>query len=272
MSELHGPHSAYPDDIVRQLNALTGAFYDREAASFSATRQSPWHGWEQAWNAIAAEDPAFADKPLTILDLGCGNLRFERFLIERSSEPLTVHAFDNCPALLEEPPSNAIIEFAELDIVESLLDDTFAHHLPQGACDLSAAFGVMHHLPSFTMRARVLVALLEALRPGGVAVVSFWQFLNDERLTAKAKAVTAQGRAQHNLPPFSPGDYLLGWQDSSDVFRFCHHATDEEIDALLAEAATTVEPTAAVPFREVARFSADGKSGDLNRYVMLRRL
>lgn len=272
MNKLHRPHNAYPDAVVRQLNALTSAFYVREASSFSATRQSPWHGWEHAWNAIAAEDPSFADKPLTALDLGCGNLRFERFLIERNSGPLTVHAFDSCPALLGEPPANAIIEFAALDIVESLLDGTFAQHLPQGACDLTVAFGVMHHLPSFTMRAQVLEALLRALRPGGFAVVSFWQFLNDERLAAKAKVVTAQGRARHNLPSFSPGDYLLGWQDRPDVFRFCHHTTDEEIDALLAEAALMVEPTAVAPFREIARFSADGKLGDLNRYVVLRRL
>ena len=38
---------AYSPQVIRKLNALTSDFYAREAASFSATRQAPWHGWER---------------------------------------------------------------------------------------------------------------------------------------------------------------------------------------------------------------------------------
>ena len=31
-------------------------------------------------------------------------------------------------------------------------------------------------------------------------------------------------------------------------------------------------PSASLPLREVARFSADGKQGNLNRYLILQRL
>lgn len=47
---------AYSPQIIRKLNALTSDFYAREAASFSATRQAPWHGWEKAWELITAHD------------------------------------------------------------------------------------------------------------------------------------------------------------------------------------------------------------------------
>lgn len=320
---------AYSPQVIRKLNDLTSDFYAREAASFSATRQAPWHGWERVWKLITAHDavqnpfPSHAARvpdddtgdsgaPLTILDLGCGNLRFERFLAERTNAPLRVTALDNCPDLASpeigalsaafphslrsssaasktkeedasgqgaNPPEKTIVDLRALDIVESLLDGTFADRLPRNSHDLAVAFGLMHHLPTFALRARVLEGLLGSLRPGGFAVVSFWQFLNDPRLAAKAATVTAEGRAAHCLPTFHENDFLLGWQHAEGTYRFCHHTPEDEIDALLAairepSAPSTSgrTPPAPLPFREIARFSADGKQENLNRYLILQRL
>lgn len=320
---------AYSPQVIRKLNDLTSDFYAREAASFSATRQAPWHGWERVWKLITAHDavqnpfPSHAARvpdddtgdsgaPLTILDLGCGNLRFERFLAERTNAPLRVTALDNCPDLASpeigalsaafphslrsssaasktkeedasgqgaNPPEKTIVDLRALDIVESLLDGTFADRLPRNSHDLAVAFGLMHHLPTFALRARVLEGLLGSLRPGGFAVVSFWQFLNDPRLAAKAATVTAEGRAAHRLPTFHENDFLLGWQHAEGTYRFCHHTPEDEIDALLAairepSAPSTSgrTPPAPLPFREIARFSADGKQENLNRYLILQRL
>ena len=285
---------AYSPQVIRKLNALTSDFYAREAASFSATRQAPWHGWEKAWELITAPDAAQGPFPshaavrdslssraaripddyasnskdsLAVLDLGCGNLRFERFLAERTNAPLRVTALDNCPDLASpeigalsaafphslrsssaasktkeedasgqgaNPPEKTIVDLRALDIVESLLDGTFADRLPRNSCDLAVAFGLMHHLPTFALRARVLEGILGSLRPGGFAIVSFWQFLNDPRLAAKAATVTAEGRAAHCLPTFQENDFLLGWQHAEGTYRFCHHTPEDEIDALLA--------------------------------------
>lgn len=320
---------AYSPQVIRKLNDLTSDFYTREAASFSATRQAPWHGWERVWKLITAHDavqnpfPSHAARvpdddtgdsgaPLTILDLGCGNLRFERFLAERTNAPLRVTALDNCPDLASpeigalsaafphslrsssaasktkeedasgqgaNPPEKTIVDLRALDIVESLLDGTFADRLPRNSHDLAVAFGLMHHLPTFALRARVLEGLLGSLRPGGFAVVSFWQFLNDPRLAAKAATVTAEGRAAHCLPTFHENDFLLGWQHAEGVYRFCHHTPEDEIDALLAAirepsapSTSGCTPPAPLPFREIARFSADGKQENLNRYLILQRL
>ena len=320
---------AYSPQVIRKLNDLTSDFYAREAASFSATRQAPWHGWERVWKLITAHDavqnpfPSHAARvpdddtgdsgaPLTILDLGCGNLRFERFLAERTNAPLRVTALDNCPDLASpeigalsaafphslrsssaasktkeedasgqgaNPPEKTIVDLRALDIVESLLDGTFADRLPRNSHDLAVAFGLMHHLPTFALRARVLEGLLGFLRPGGFAVVSFWQFLNDPRLAAKAATVTAEGRAAHCLPTFQENDFLLGWQHAEGVYRFCHHTPEDAIDARRAArrepsapATSGCTPPAPLLFREIARFSADGKLGNLNRYLILQRL
>ena len=177
---------AYSPQVIRKLNALTSDFYAREAASFSATRQAPWHGWEKAWELITAHDavqgpfPSHAARvpddsagdsgaPLTILDLGCGNLRFERFLAEHTNAPLRITALDNCPDLASPAigalsaafphspssssaasktkggdasgqgtnlPEKTTVDLRALDIVESLLDGTFADRLPRNSCDL----------------------------------------------------------------------------------------------------------------------------------------
>lgn len=269
--------NAYPAAVVQQLSTLTTKFYAREAASFSATRQAPWHGWEKAWKVASEQRPAFVAAPLAVLDLGCGNLRFERFLAERTRGPIAVRALDNCAALAEDGtaplPERFTLEFHETDLVGYLLDSPTAPLVNPATCDIAVAFGLMHHLPTFALRACALYELLSALRPGGFAIASFWQFLNDPRLAAKAEAATAAGRAEHALPLFQENDFLLGWQEAEHIYRFCHHAPDAEIDALLASAqqALTQADPAAPAFHELARFSADGKQGNLNRYVILQR-
>ena len=61
---------------------------------------------------------------------------------------------------------------------------------------------------------------------------------------------------------FDQGDRLLGWQDRQDSFRYCHHFSGAEIDALAASVAGRAHP--------IARFRADGRSGDLNDYLVLQ--
>ncbi|MEC4272815.1 class I SAM-dependent methyltransferase [Adlercreutzia sp. R25] len=269
--------NAYPAAVVRQLSALTTEFYAREAASFSVTRQAPWHGWEKAWEVISEQRPSLAAEPLAVLDVGCGNLRFERFLATHTRGPVAVCALDNCTALAEDgtaPLSERFtLEFQETDLVEHLLNNHGTPLANPGTCDIAVAFGLMHHVPTFALRTRILQELISALRPGGFALVSFWQFLNDPRLAAKAEAVTAAGRAEHNLPLFQENDFLLGWQEAERVYRFCHHTPDAEIDALLAnvQQALAQAHSSSPTFRELARFSADGKPGNLNRYVILQR-
>ena len=106
---------------------------------------------------------------------------------------------------------------------------------------------------------------MRSLKPGGVAIVSFWQFLNSPRIAAKAEKTTAHAYAAARLAPgaLEENDYLLGWQHADDVFRYCHHFDEREIDRLVTSVSGEIS--------EIARFSADGKSHDLNRYVVLRK-
>lgn len=285
------------DPVTAQhLIDLNTRFYAEHASSFSATRGAPWEGWTHVADALH-EHLGTSPAGLDVLDLACGNLRFERFLAQRFPDTaVRVAAIDNCPALAADTSELAHVDYRSIDVLSGLLaiergkrDDhaatpgedapaaTFsqaaqavppAAALPQTACDLAVSFGFMHHVPGAPLRRKVLELLVDSVRPGGMVAVSFWQFMDDERLARKAARSLELALAQ---PPFAgftagsleEGDHFLGWQTDDAAFRYCHHFTDAEIDRLAASVSATASP--------IASFSADGSSHRLNRYIILKR-
>lgn len=288
---------------ARELIALNNRFYEENAASFSATRSAPWQGWGRCLDVARCElgfdagastgrgsgDAAERLSTLRVLDVACGNLRFEDFLAhEIPNVACECFAVDSCATLADageregESSGVPVVRFRELDVLALLVDAlegagaasakvdqlarTLAGAFDVPPCDLAVCFGFMHHIPVRGWRMAVLRALVECLRPGGVVCVSFWQFLDDERLARKADEATVRAAGDMRLAQivraFNQGDCLLGWQDRQDSFRYCHHFSDAEIDALAASVAGRA--------RTIARFRADGRSGDLNEYVVLQ--
>ena len=267
---------------AHMLIDLTSDFYRRVSASFSETRQAAWAGWQHACDVCAdACHPA-----MRVLDLGCGNLRFERFLMQSIGGFGEAYAFDNCEELTREGKRQLEGEGASVflhhlnraqalmsasegaagDAARNAAEDTVGNtaetslDLGVSPCDLSVAFGFAHHLPTFGMRACMLRTLVSHTRPGGYVIVSFWQFAHDDKLRAKAERATERGCTELGIT-LGAGDYLLGWQSEQHLYRFCHHFEDAEIDQLAQAVGTSAV--------EVARFSADGKTGNLNRYLIL---
>ena len=289
---------------ARKLNALTGDFYRRQSASFSETRQAPWEGWNRVLEETLPSPSATYDHPgaerllapgdekpapaipreLSVLDVGCGNLRFERFLAERSI-PFRAVALDRCVELISkgrealeanDSPTTPhprktfepSVDLREADVIGALLDgdDASLDESLESAegYDLVVAFGFMHHVPGSDARGRLCRALFKAVAPGGYLALSFWQFLNSPRIAAKAHAATARALDAGAVPRrLDEGDFLLGWQHETDVLRYCHHFDDAEI--------TRIVESLGVNAVESSRFSADGKSHDLNRYVIVRK-
>lgn len=252
---------------AEQLSRITSEFYAQQAQSFSATRQMSWQGWRQCLDAM----PQFlaGEKP-SVLDVGCGNLRFARFLCDEAGiVPTKYFAVDNCKPLVESGDADAHVSelaFIELDVIKSLLDNTLSSRLTVPACDLVVAFGFVHHVPGAEKRLQLLRTLLEKTKSGGYVCVSFWQFMNSQKLAAKAQKTTAQGLRALGIDAseLEGHDYLIGWQDKVNTWRYCHHFSQEELDELLASLGSDV--------RVCAQFSADGKDNNLNRYVIFQRL
>ena len=248
--------------LAHRLVACNNAFYRARAASFSATRSTPWQGWRRVVDA--ARDALGGDAHPRIADIACGNLRFERYLSEQlpgvSPEFLAV---DSTPELAADAARNRT-RFLQRDLLADLLDgrDPLSD-LP--SCDLTVCFGFMHHVPGDSLRRALLDTLARSTKPNGLIAISFWQFMSDARLAAKARVADEAARAAGwPVRSFEPGDHFLGWQDDPGALRYCHHFTEAEIDSLVAH-------LRAHGLRELDRFSADGHSGALNRYLVCRK-
>lgn len=240
---------------ANRLSQLTTDFYGQVAESFSATRQAPWEGWRR----VLEETGLANSEELNLLDVACGNLRFERYLAASRTAPVRVTALDTCDGLvLNFPIENVTLTYVHFD----LTDDMNLAELPASSIyDAAVCFGFMHHLPLVEQRERLLKTLVGSVGQGGYVAVTFWQLSQSERLLEKARTTTERAGRELGIRGLGPNDYLLGWQDRTDVVRYCHDFTEDEIDKLIA----------AVPeATETARFSADGSTGNLNRYLILR--
>ena len=252
---------------AERLTCITSEFYAQQAQSFSATRQMPWQGWQKCLDVMPQ---LLSDEKPAVLDIGCGNLRFAHFLCDEAGiVPAKYFAVDNCKPLVESGEAGTHVfelEFIELDVIKSLLDNTLSSRLTVPSCDLVVAFGFLHHVPGAEKRLQLLRTLLEKTKPGGFVCVSFWQFMNSQKLAAKAQETTAQGLRALDIDAseLEENDYLIGWQDKENTWRYCHHFSQEELDELLASLGSDVHVC--------AQFSADSKDNNLNRYVILQRV
>ncbi len=253
------------DTMTAQLlNTLTQEFYRKNADSFSTTRTSPWAGWERLASMLAEKEP----EQLSVLDLACGNLRFERYLTERfPNASISYTLVDSSSELVETGETIAApYQFYQVDLVEELnqlCEESGDLNLPQEH-DLAVSFGFMHHIPQRPQRIDLLRALIRAVRPGGLVVISLWQFMNDARLAKKAARATAAASDLYDLEgKLDEGDYLLGWQQESNTFRYCHHFSKDDVEELIE----AVKPQAALLYR----YQADGKSNNLNCYLVFQK-
>lgn len=226
---------------IERLTALNRAFYETTAASFDQTRGAPWPGWD----AVLPHLPPV----VRVLDAGCGNGRFGKFLAQRGASQISYTGLDSSPALLAR--ARAALRNLSANLLER---DLLRDPLPDGPFDLVALFGVLHHVPGEATRRRLICDLAERLAPGGLLFFSAWRFAEFERFRRRIAPWPADLCAE-------PGDYLLDWRRGERALRYCHFVDEAEHAALIE----------ASGLREIDTFCADGESGESNRYSLLRR-
>jgi SAM-dependent methyltransferase len=240
------------DDLtIRRLNAINRAFYALTATDFDESRGRPWPGWRRVLTHLT-HLPA----PLRVLDVGCGNGRFGRFLARNLPTPPRYHGVDSALALLE----SARLAFARMGTLpDAILEARDIVESPPnaGTYDLVAAFGVLHHVPGTARRLALVRALAERVAPAGILAFTGWCFWEYPRFRERAVAWPADLARE-------PGDHLLDWRRghaAHNALRYCHYIDDDEHAALI-EASGLIA---------VETFRADGHTGDINRYVVLRQ-
>jgi hypothetical protein len=242
------------------LCSINNDFYRKHCVSFSETRQLPWLGWTVCLDVLKTAHGNDC-RALSIFDLACGNLRFEAFLSSAlPGATLTFHAVDNCDSLV---PASTHVNYQSLDILDVLQQNQrIGDCLTAPACDLAVAFGFMHHVPLQKYREQILLSLVGQTHSGGYVLVSFWQFLNNEAMGKKARVVHERARKELSVPELNTGDYLLGWKNIPGAYRYCHSFSDAEIDQLIGSVAEKASL--------VSRFVSDGRTNNLNAYLILK--
>lgn len=218
-------------ELVNKLLELNREFYSRFSSEFSESRSEDRLNL-QPWRALVRDE-------MNLLDVGCGNGRLAAAL-DREGHPLAYVGIDSSAELVAlaarrgDKLKHLHATFRAADLAEPGWSKGIAKF---GAFDLVLALAVLHHLPSFGLRARVLKEIKSLLAPNGMFVMSNWQFLNSQRLRNKRVPWERIGIEAQTL---EAGDYLLDWKRGGMGYRYVHFVTEAEVQDLARTAGYTV--------------------------------
>lgn len=232
-------------ETINKLNAINQEFYRITATEFDQTRGQAWQGWQEMLKHITP--------PQTVLDVGCGNGRFGRFIAESfPDQQLHYHGVDSNAALL----NFARQELGAIDNLTAKLEerDIVSAPINGHSADLVVLFGVIHHIPGAVERQQFIKQLADQVKTGGFLVFAAWCFYENERFRKRLvdwSPELAEEVERH--------DYLLDWRRGEHALRYCHYVDDSEHVTLIE----------ASGLQEITQYRADGANNALNRYSVL---
>jgi len=242
---------------IDKLLALNRHFYASFAEHFAASRSVS----DPALTSIVPYLPSQA----RILDVGCGNGRLA-VLLERERPGSTYVGLDAIPELIHEARARTE-QLSRTHVIFRVVDITrqgWPEDLPlthpskrsRAGFDCVVALAVLHHIPSFDLRAQVLRDVAGLLRPEGYVILSTWRFLAHERIREK---IVSWDEVVVEEEKLEPGDYLLDWKRGGRGLRYCHMIDEEEMEELAVVSSLVVRET----------FRAGGREGDLSLFAVL---
>ena len=166
--------------------------------------------------------------------------------------PVQYVGVDSSAALLGCATPRAGARLLQLDLMNAAWVLRMRRRFPAIVC-----FAVLHHVPGARRRLRLLRQLRGLLRPGGVCVLSVWQFVHVPRLRRK---ICDWQQAGITAAQVDAHDYLLDWQRGGSGLRYAHQFSVPELEQLCTRAGFEIRQT----------YRSDGATGDMGLYVVLR--
>jgi 2-polyprenyl-3-methyl-5-hydroxy-6-metoxy-1,4-benzoquinol methylase len=214
-------------EIVNRLIKITRDFYSRFAAEFSETRSS---GKINLRHILP-----YLSQGSKVLDVGCGNGRLAQRLDHENIRAVYL-GIDSIPELIEIASSarlrNLRATFRLADISQSGWNADLKDY------DIATALAVLHHIPSFDLRAAVLRDIRATLKPAGFMLMTNWKFDENVRLRRK---VIPWDTVDLDEQALEPGDALIAWQRGGTGYRYVHLITPNEVERLALSAEFKVE-------------------------------
>jgi SAM-dependent methyltransferase len=154
--------------------------------------------------------------------------------------------------------SNTIqYEVINRDIVSALKNNTLVTESDKNKYDLVVLFGVIHHIPSFELRKKIITEMSATTRVGGLMIISFWQFME----TPLAKRIIAPKLVGIEPKDLEEHDFILDWKRGASAYRYCHFTDPNEVAQL----------TNSPQLTQITDFHADGQGNRGNLYNILRK-
>ncbi len=235
------------DETRQKLLELNRIFYEENAQEFSNTRNYYWKGWQKAWEVIKTHNPNIRN----VLDVGCGNGRFLKFLRE-NTDNFTYLGIDHSSNFISECQNKLADEnsyFMRFDIA----NDDFTK-IANEKYDLISLIAVLHHIPGNSNRIDLIKQLSKLLKPKGIIVLTFWDFLKGNRMQNR---IFPWSLSKFDKKDLEEGDHLLKWSDSTDTQRYCHYFSEEEKQSLIHYS----------QLRPLSRYTSDSN----NTYVIMQK-
>ncbi len=240
---------------VKKLNQINREFYHQTAEEFSRSRSYYWSGWKKILphlNTITAQK-----KEINVLDVGCGNGRFGLFLSANSSEiKINYWGIDFSERLLASAEKR--LAAAKINYHLKKTDITEGLNLKPLKFDLIVCFGLFHHLPSFYLRQKLLKDLADRLNVNGLLAVTFWQFADKPRFKQKIVQPEKVGIQPKEI---DDKDYILDWKRGKKAYRYCRQIDYPEAEKL----------SQGLNLKQIDQYLADGKTSDLNLYLVFKK-
>ncbi len=179
--------------------------YENIAPEFSASRQTTGKEFETFEPYIKNGE--------TILDLGCGNGRFIKFLeplSKKKKESYHYIGIDNSPSLLQlarkNHPSSTFIHGNQLNI--PLKNETI---------DTLANIRAFHHIPSKKLQLKALQEMKRVLKKDGTLIITVWNLYQNkykkERMASKWRSLMSFGR-------YNSQDLLIPWANKGNRYYY----------------------------------------------------
>jgi ubiquinone/menaquinone biosynthesis C-methylase UbiE len=189
--------------------------YSKISTEFSNSRKHNWSEFESYLPYIKDQD--------ILIDLGCGNGRFYKFIKEHRK--LNYTGIDNNPELINFAKKlNPGVEFENGDILDIPVQDK--------SVDVIACIAALHHIPSKELRKDAIQETHRVLREKGIYILSVWNLFQRKYRKyiwkARFKSIFTLGR-------FDSRDTLIPW-GKSGVKRYYYAFTVKELKRLVEKA------------------------------------
>ena len=229
---------------AEQIIKLNKNSYEKIAEHFSITRNYIWKDLKNLAKYIhnhykIPPTPFSKGGTIKILDVGCGN---GRLFEELENKNIEYYGIDYCEKLIDiarnrYKHSASKVQFAVSNI----------KNMPFGKNQFDAIFAVavINHIPSKEAQKKSLLKLHEALKPGGILLMTNWNLWNfnfKKNIFSynfkkwKTSAGKWKGKYGIDKKEFRFKDIMTEWKDGEKSSPLYYYAfTKQEIDKLTKE-------------------------------------